>query len=131
MIQGLRTPVYAGGIYLVEDRTLRLIPEEERVVHTTRRPVVVVTGPDSNSDQGWPFVLVCPLSTSTSRKTRYDVQLAAGQGNVTKRTWIRVPAIQPLMKSNLQDLQGQLDARVLSQIQARLAQYLGLIDSSD
>lgn len=97
----------------------------ERVVHATRRPVVVVTGPDSNSDRSWPFLLVCPLSTSTSRKTRYDVQLAAGQGNVTKRTWIRIPAVQPFMKSSLQDFQGQLDARVLSQIQA---QYLGLVD---
>ena len=71
MIRGLPMPVYAGGIYLVHDGALRLIPEEDRVVHATRRPVVVVTGPNSNSDQGWPFLLVCPLSTSTSRKARY------------------------------------------------------------
>jgi mRNA-degrading endonuclease toxin of MazEF toxin-antitoxin module len=125
--QDLPSPVYVGGIYLVDDRALRLIPEEERVVHDARRPVVVLSGSDTNNDPGWPFLLACPLSSSTRRRTRFDVQLAVGQGNVTKKTWVRIPAIQPLIKSSLQDRQGTLDERLLSQIQARLAQYLGWI----
>jgi mRNA-degrading endonuclease toxin of MazEF toxin-antitoxin module len=116
-----------GGVYLVRDERLRLIPEEERVVHDTRRPVVVVTGPATNGDPVWQFVLVCPISGSTSRRTRYDVQLAAGQGGVTKKCWIRVPAVQPLVKAQLEDRSGTLDERLLSQVQARLAQYMGLV----
>ncbi|GAA4522600.1 hypothetical protein GCM10023096_49580 [Nonomuraea ferruginea] len=120
-------PYVAGGVYLVSDKTLRLIPEEERVVHDERRPVVVVTGGQSNGDPDWPFVLVCPVSSSTSRRTRFDVQLARGQGGVIKKCWIRVPAVQPLMKSVLEDRTGTLDEDVLTQIQGRLAQYPGLL----
>jgi mRNA-degrading endonuclease toxin of MazEF toxin-antitoxin module len=120
--------VRAGGIYLVPDKEIRLIPEEEREVHETRRRVVVVTGP-TNSEEAWRFVLGCPISGSTSKRTRFDVQLAAGQANVEKKCWIRVPAVQPFMKAQLQDYTGSLDERLLSQVQARLVQYLGLIES--
>lgn len=124
----MTVPVYAGGVYYVVDDKLRLIPDEERQLHETRRPVLVVTGPTANSDIQWPFALVCPISGSTGRKTRYDVQLAAGQGGVTKKCWVRVPAVQPIMKTMLGDRLGTLEARVLSQVHARLAQYLGMID---
>lgn len=116
-----------GGVYLVQDERLRLIPEEERVTHDTRRPVVVVTGPVTNGDPAWQFVLACPISGSTSRRTRFDVQLAAGQGGVTKKCWIRIPAVQPLLKTQLEDRSGTLDERLLSQVQARLAQYMGIV----
>ena len=120
--------VGAGGVYLVSDKVVRLIPEEERVVHDERRPVVVVTGAESNGDPDWPFVLVCPISGSTRRRTRFDVQLGKGQGGVIKKCWIRIPAVQPLMKTALEDQTGTLDESVLIQIQGRLAQYLGLLD---
>jgi mRNA-degrading endonuclease toxin of MazEF toxin-antitoxin module len=123
---GPRT-VVAGGVYLVRDDRIRLIPEEERVVHDPRRPVVVVSGPDTNGDQSWPSVLVCPISGSTSRRTKYDVQLARGQGGVIKKCWIRIPAIQPLLKTQLEDRSGTLDERLLSQVHARLFQYMGLV----
>jgi mRNA-degrading endonuclease toxin of MazEF toxin-antitoxin module len=119
--------VLAGGVYLVKDDRIRLLPEEDRVVHDPRRPVVIVSGPDTNGDPGWPVVLVCPISGSTSRRTRYDVQLAAGQGGVVKKCWIRVPAVQPLLKTHLEDRSGTLDERLLSQLHARLVQYIGLV----
>ncbi|MER5621664.1 type II toxin-antitoxin system PemK/MazF family toxin [Streptosporangium sp. NPDC002544] len=121
-------PYLAGGVYLVSDKSLRLIPEEDRVVHDERRPVVVVTGTESNGDPDWPFVLACPISGSTSRRTRFDVQLAKGQGGAVKKCWIRVPAVQPLMKSVLEDRSGTLDEDLLTQVHGRLAQYLGLLD---
>ncbi|WP_431929451.1 type II toxin-antitoxin system PemK/MazF family toxin [Nonomuraea jabiensis] len=121
-------PYIVGGVYLVTDKTLRLIPEEERVVHDERRPVVVVTGAQSNSDPEWPFILACPISGSTSRRTRFDVQLAKGQGGAVKKCWIRVPAVQPLPKSALEDRTGVLDEDLLTQVQGRLVQYLGLLD---
>ncbi|MEU2299633.1 type II toxin-antitoxin system PemK/MazF family toxin [Streptomyces antibioticus] len=126
----MSVPVYAGGIYYVVDEKLRLIPDEERQLHDTRRPVLIVTGPTANGDTKWPFVLACPISGSTSRKTRYDVQLAQGQGGVTKKCWVRVPAIQPLMKEALGDRLGTLEERLLSQVQVRLAQYLGMIEDN-
>ncbi|MFC6083840.1 type II toxin-antitoxin system PemK/MazF family toxin [Sphaerisporangium aureirubrum] len=121
-------PYVTGGVYLVRDKALRLLPEEERVVHDERRPVVVVTGHRSNGDPDWPFVLACPVSGSTSRRTRFDVQLAQGQGGAQKKCWIRVPAVQPLAKAVLEDRSGTLDEDLLTQVQARLAQYMGLID---
>ncbi|MYQ46080.1 hypothetical protein GTW40_13595 [Streptomyces sp. SID4985] len=123
-------PVYSGGVYYVTDDKLRLIPDEDRQLHETRRPVLVVTGPTTNSDVEWPFVLVCPISSSTSRRTRYDIQLAQGQGGVLKKCWVRVPAIQPLMKDKLGDRLGTIEGRLLSQVQVRLAQYLGMLDSN-
>ncbi|MFI6458095.1 type II toxin-antitoxin system PemK/MazF family toxin [Streptosporangium amethystogenes] len=121
-------PYLAGGVYLVSDKSLRLIPEEDRVVHDERRPVVVVTGTESNGDPDWPFVLACPISGSTSRRTRFDVQLARGQGGAVKKCWIRIPAVQPLMKSVLEDRTGTLGEDLLTQVHGRLAQYLGLLD---
>ncbi|MFE5108570.1 type II toxin-antitoxin system PemK/MazF family toxin [Streptomyces sp. NPDC056663] len=123
-------PVYAGGVYYVTDEKLRLIPDEDRQLHTTRRPILVVSGPSSNGDMAWPFILVCPISSSTTRKTRYDIQLAAGQGGVVKKCWVRVPAIQPLMKDMLGDQLGTLEGRLLSQVHTRLAQYMGLLDEN-
>ena len=120
-------PHLAGGVYLISGKTLRLIPEEQRVVHDERRPVVVVTGIESNGDPEWPFVLACRISASTRRRTRFDVQLAMGQGGATKKCWIRIPAVQPLMKSDLEDQSGTLDEALLTQVQGRLAQYLGLV----
>ncbi|WP_432107358.1 type II toxin-antitoxin system PemK/MazF family toxin [Streptomyces sp. AA1529] len=126
----MSVPVLAGGVYYVVDEKLRLIPDEQRQLHEARRPVLVVTGPTANGDLEWPFTLVCPISGSTGRRTRYDVQLAAGQGGLVKKCWIRVPAAQPLMKVALGDRLGTLEERLLSQVQARLAQYLGMIDDN-
>lgn len=69
------------------------------------------------------------MSGSTTYKTRFDVKLAAGEAGTSKKCWIRVPATQPLLKSDLEDLTGKLQASKLSEVQARLVEYLGLIDT--
>lgn len=122
------TTIIRGGVYLVDDKELRLIPEEQRVVHDARRPVVVVSGAKTNPEESWPFVVICPISGSTSKRTRFDVQLAPGQGGVAKKCWIRIPAMQPAMKSVLEDRSGVLEERLLAQIDVRISQYLGLLD---
>jgi mRNA-degrading endonuclease toxin of MazEF toxin-antitoxin module len=124
----VRPLVTAGGVYYVTDDKIRLLPEEQRELHDHRRPALVVSGFSANSDPDWLFVLICPISGSTRHRTRYDVQLAAGQGGVVKKCWVRVPAIQPLMKDRLGDRLGNVDGRLLSQVQARIAQYVGLLD---
>ncbi|WP_169789136.1 hypothetical protein [Nonomuraea candida] len=50
-----------------------------------------------------------------------------GQGGVIKKCWIRVPVVQPLMKTALEDRTGALDEDLLTQVQGRVAQYLGLL----
>ena len=79
-----------------------------------------------NSNQGWPLALVAPISSSTSLKTGLCVRLSAGEANLPKKCWVRVVAVQPLMKTDLQDRLGFLSAERLEEVQARLFQYLGL-----
>ncbi|MDG4803738.1 MULTISPECIES: type II toxin-antitoxin system PemK/MazF family toxin [Micromonospora] len=121
------SPVVQGGIYWVTDTDISLPPNHDRKTHP-RRPVVVLTGPDTNSHAGWRFVLVAPISSESTRKTVYCVKLSAGEGNVASKCWVRVPAVQPLMKDQLTDMIGILPAQRLEEIQARLWQYLGLVD---
>lgn len=120
--------VIIGGIYYVKDDTVSLPPNDDRDVHAERRPVVVLSGPTSNSFGGWPFVLAAPISSSTSRKTKYCVKLGAGEGGVSKKCWVRIVAIQPLLKADLQDRLGVLTGERLEEIQARLFEYMGLTD---
>jgi mRNA-degrading endonuclease toxin of MazEF toxin-antitoxin module len=75
-------------------------------------------------------VLGCPVSASTRYKTRFDVKLASGEAGTTKKCWIRVPAAQPLLKTELEDLTGTLTAGRLQEVQTRLLQYLGLVSIS-
>lgn len=117
-----------GGIYLVNDAAISLPPEDKRKPHRERRSFLVLSSPDTNSDPQWPNVLGCPLSTADHYNTRYDVKLAAGEGNVNKKCWVRVTMAQPLAKNDLQDFTGTLTAKRLEEVQAKLLWYMGLID---
>jgi mRNA-degrading endonuclease toxin of MazEF toxin-antitoxin module len=75
----------AGGVYYVRDRDLTLPPNDMRLYHDERRPVVVISGPETNSDPTWRFVLVAPVSSSTSHKTRFCVKLVAKEANLPKK----------------------------------------------
>lgn len=119
--------VIAGNLYLVADEKLRLLPEEERQQHAERRRFLVLSGSETNSEDAWPVVLGCPVSASTRFRTRFDVTLAYGEAGVTKKCWIRVPAVQPLRKTDLEDSTGTLSAERLKEVQVRLVEYLGLI----
>ncbi|MDG4763624.1 type II toxin-antitoxin system PemK/MazF family toxin [Solwaraspora sp. WMMD406] len=113
--------VINGGIYYVKDKAISLPPNDGRNYHDERRPVVVLSGPDTNSLAGWPTVLVAPISTSPKLKTQYCVKLGASEGGLPKKCWVRVVAVQPLLKSDLQDRLGVLSAERLEEIQARLS----------
>lgn len=123
--------IIIGGLYLVADSKLTLLPEGERQVHDERRRFLVLSGSETNSAAGWPVVFGCPVSASTQYRTRFDVKLASGEAGATKKCWIRVPAAQPLLKTDLEDLTGTLNAGRLQEVQTRLLQYLGLIDISN
>ncbi|MEU6496460.1 type II toxin-antitoxin system PemK/MazF family toxin [Streptomyces sp. NPDC046984] len=120
-----------GGIYLVDDRAIKLPPEDKRNFHTTRRSFLVLSGTDTNSDPVWPIVFGCPLSTAASFRSRFDVKLAAGEGNVNKKCWIRIPQAQPITKDDLQDHTGILNETRLQEVYARLFWYMGLTGFDD
>lgn len=122
----INNPVINGGVYFVKDSVVSLPPNDDRNYHDERRPVVVLSGPDTNGLAGWRTVLVAPISSSTSLKTQYCVRLSAGEGGLAKKCWIRVIAVQPLLKSDLEDRLGVLSAERLEEVQARLFQYMGL-----
>ncbi|WP_084709955.1 type II toxin-antitoxin system PemK/MazF family toxin [Nesterenkonia alba] len=120
-----------GGIYLVTDESLSLPPESKRRLHKERRPFVVLSGPETNRNEGWPLVLGCPLSSQTSWRTSYCVQINKGEFGQSKKTWIRVPALQPLEKAMLEDRVGLLDAARLELVQSRVVDYMGMLDEGD
>lgn len=118
-----------GGIYQVADTELTLLPEAERKVYAGRRPVIVLSGLATNSDSAWPLVLVAPLSTSPKWKTRFCVEIPRGMANVTDTTWVRVPAVQPLLKISLQDWNGRtVPSMKLAEIRSSLLDYQGALD---
>ena len=119
--------VTVGGLYMVADQKIRLLPEGQRQEHEERRRFVVLSRSETNLEDGWQVVLGCPVSGSTRFKTRFDVTLPYGEAGVTKKCWIREPSVQPLLKTDLEDLTGTLSAERLKEVQARLLEYLGLI----
>jgi mRNA-degrading endonuclease toxin of MazEF toxin-antitoxin module len=76
-----------GGVFMVDDGRLRMPPEDKRKKHP-QRFVIIVSGDATNSDQGWPVVLVVPTSTSEHLATEYCVELSKGQGNLPKKCWL-------------------------------------------
>lgn len=122
--------ILTGGVYLVADDTISLPPDSAREYHDERRPFVIVSGQESNDNPAWPLVLGCPMSSSTTHKTQFCVKLAAGEANCPKKTWIRVPAIQPLEKKALGDHTGPLPDEKLELLRARVLQYMGLADGT-
>lgn len=114
-----------GGLYYVADDGLTLPPNDDRYLHE-RRPVVIVSGRSTNNDPDWPVVLVVPTSSSTKRKTRVCVTLNHGDGNLDKKTWARVAALQPILKTDLQDRIGVLNADKLAEVLVRVFKYMDL-----
>ena len=114
-------------MYLVADKVLSLDDGRSRNVHDTRRPFVVLSGLRFNSDPEWQVVLGCPTSRSTQFRTELCVRLAAGEANLPKKCWIRVPALQAIPKTELQDHTGNLAGEKLHEAQMRVLEYVGLI----
>lgn len=92
------------------------------------RTVLVVSGTTANRDVSWPSVTVVPISGSRRWRSPNCVRLQLGDGGVTKPCWVRVPHLQPILKEHLADFLGVLPAAKVREVQAYVAQYLGLLD---
>ncbi|WP_428116393.1 type II toxin-antitoxin system PemK/MazF family toxin [Candidatus Poriferisodalis sp.] len=117
-----------GGVYYVADEALSLDDGQPRNVHDARRPFVVLSAADYNNNPEWRVVLGCPTSKSTRFRTSLCVKLAAGEGNVPEKCWVRIPALQAIPRSDLQDLTGHLPPDKLHEVRMRGLQLMGLID---
>jgi hypothetical protein len=62
------------------------------------------------------------------KKTELCVKIPANEGGLSKRGWVRIPALQLLEKTDLEDFLGVLTQRRLEIVQARVLEYMGLID---
>ena len=118
--------IIACGVYYVADDKLALPPESKRTRHEERRPFVVISGQTQNNDSRWPLVLGCPISSSTTHRTRFCIRLSQGDANLSKKSWIRVPAIQPLDKDDLEDLLGTLPKETARELMASILNYMDI-----
>ena len=73
----------------------------------------------------------CPTSSQTTWRSPYCVKIAAGEFGSDRKTWIRVPALQPLEKALLGPRLGLLDGERLELVQSRIADYLGMLDAPE
>ncbi|HVC81802.1 MAG TPA: type II toxin-antitoxin system PemK/MazF family toxin [Chloroflexota bacterium] len=130
----LRKVFEAGSIYYIPDVRLRLPGDIDSRTHHPQRPVLIVSdqnarhGTNAQPSQLWPSVLIVPLSSSTTGRTKFDVRLGAGEGNLPKKSWARVPALQVVDKDYIGDYLGKVTPAVLEMVNAQILNYLGLID---
>ena len=118
-----------GAIFMIPDEALTLPPESLRgEPHLERRPFLILSNDESNLDPNFLIVMGCPISSSTKFRTGFDVKLNQGQGGVSKKCWIRVPAMQPLPKSIVasQDKTGVVPSDILEDVDISLVQFLNM-----
>lgn len=114
----------AGCIYWVADALVKMPPENNRTDHP-RRPVLVVSGLTGNSEEAWPIVMICPIS-SGPKASAHDIRLTAGFGGLTAKSWVRVTLAQPLLKSDLTDCLSPngIPQATLQDVHAAIFSYL-------
>ncbi|MCQ4120432.1 type II toxin-antitoxin system PemK/MazF family toxin [Rhodococcus tibetensis] len=111
------------GVYYVPDGQLTLPPNNERVMHN-RRPFVVLSEQKVCTDDSWVVVSGCPLSTSPNYVTEYDVEIP--KSVCGKKSWARVHAFQPVLKTHLVEKIGDLPPNLYQDIMAKYIEHVGL-----
>ncbi|MGC5009715.1 type II toxin-antitoxin system PemK/MazF family toxin [Streptosporangium sp. DT93] len=122
----MKSVIRKGGVYWVSDSSLTLPPNDKRKIKP-RRPVLVLSGDATNEDPQWPIVLVAPISTSPAMKTDFCLKLGAGTANLPEKGWVRIVALQPLVKEDIADYVGHLPAAMLAIVEENLFAYMELI----
>ncbi|WP_373566908.1 type II toxin-antitoxin system PemK/MazF family toxin [Corynebacterium kozikiae] len=115
--------VRQGRLYFVSDEKITFVSNSKRNWHDTRRPVLVVSRDKVNNDESNEAVFVCPLS-SGGNSSSFDVKIAAYEGGLRKRSWVRVDHCQRLLKSDLQDCLSQdgITPAAMEEVLANLAE---------
>ena len=119
-----------GDVFLVADRLLNLPPTSDRKVYPDARPrPFVVLSYLNGPIPDLPTVLGCPISSETTRWTPLCVKLGAGEAGLSRKSWIRIPALQPVAKEDLYSgkLIGRLHQDKIDIAQQRILLYLGLL----
>jgi mRNA-degrading endonuclease toxin of MazEF toxin-antitoxin module len=123
----MNMPPRKGGVFMVDDKLINLPPDDNRNLHP-HRYVIVVSGNATNADQTWPIVLAVPTSSQSTLATQYCVKLGQGVGNLPRKCWARVVAVQPIAKRDLRDFTGTIPGVQMALLEENLLAYLGSID---
>jgi mRNA-degrading endonuclease toxin of MazEF toxin-antitoxin module len=117
-------PIRHGSVYTIPDTAVELPPTPRplRKIKPTR-PFLVYSNDVSNQDPTWLIVSGFPLTTSDEFATEFDVQLSAGQADLSSDCWVQVPLLQAISKEKLKRWVGQLDANTLEKITGQLLLY--------
>lgn len=124
----MRVPVRRAAVYWIPDEAVELPPttRAKRKMHN-RRPFLVLSCDERNTEDVWPIVLGFPLSTSERLSTEYDVQIPRNECGLPDTSWVQVTLLQPIAKVHLLDRIGQLPANRMDIVIRNHFQYIGLV----
>jgi mRNA-degrading endonuclease toxin of MazEF toxin-antitoxin module len=122
--------VLPGQIWTADDSLLWLsedMKDGDRDPHG-ERPVVIAISEELGGDHDFPFLLCVPITTkpTSGEVGRYEVKIAAGEESGLSKTSVApVYLLQPISRSELGDLKGNLSDRGYKELLARLLGFLG------
>ncbi len=121
--------VLPGDIWTVDDAILLLsqdMKDGDREPHDERH-VVIAISEELGEDHDFPFLLCVPITTKpTSRAVgKYEVEIAAGMGGLSKDSVAPAYLLQPISRSDLGEQTGNLPERRYQELLARLLSFLG------
>ena len=124
----MNVPVRRAAIYWIPDEAVELPPttREKRNMHA-RRPFLVVSNDERNTEDEWPIVQGFPLSTAEHLKTEYDVKIPANECGLNNESWVQVVLLQPIAKKHLLERIGQVSANRMEEIIRNHLLYIGVI----
>jgi mRNA-degrading endonuclease toxin of MazEF toxin-antitoxin module len=118
-----------GEVYTLPDTDItlpknQLQRDKGEGIHETRTAVVMQDGP-TLVDPLLQTVLVAPTSSRVDLKTCNDVELAQGEGGLTKHSCCMVDQMQPVLKTHLKVRWGRLDNHRIEELQVLLSSITG------
>jgi mRNA-degrading endonuclease toxin of MazEF toxin-antitoxin module len=127
-----------GGVYSIPDKHATFPDSrEERAegkgVRNTRY-VVVLQDDAAVRDPGYSRVIVAPFTMKDETelaKGANDVPFVRGEGGLTEDCFCLLGHIQPILKSDVKNFHGPLDAGRVEDIQSIVATVFGLIKDDE
>lgn len=119
-----------GEVVSADDALITIEPQLNPGKQTKgRRYLLVIQDPEPARDFKWPVLLVCPIHSDPTATSSWDVELPFPQKGVPvleARSWVVIPSLQPVLKSDIKGQHGLIDFSVLGEVYGRLASYTGM-----
>jgi mRNA-degrading endonuclease toxin of MazEF toxin-antitoxin module len=123
-------PIICGGIYWVPKKLIRFAGGKGAASPPERRLAIVVSGDQHNDVAAIETVLLCPISKREAEKTPLCVQIGPPEPGLRLLSWVRIAAVQSLMKSDFiigSEYLGAASSSQLLAVQSALVDYMGLL----